>query len=69
MIKKLTRGDMHDNFFGVLRRRVAGVRAAVDGLRLRDDERRRRHAVAFVDHDRAAATPVVRNDLKRDSNL
>ena len=64
MYKKVTCGDVHDNFLGVLWRRVAGVGAAVDGLRLRDDEWRRRHAVALVDHDCAAATPVVRNDLK-----
>jgi len=60
---------VHDNFLGVLRRRVAGVRAAVDGLRLRDDEWRRCHAVALVDYDRAAATSVVWNDLERGFEL
>jgi hypothetical protein len=30
---------------------------------VRDDEWRRRHAVTLVDHDRAAATAIVRNDL------
>ena len=67
-MKKFTCCDVHDNFLGVWRRRVAGVRAAVDGLRLRDDEWRRRDAVTLVNHDRPTATPVVRYYLKSDAN-